>query len=585
MFKKFLLIAALALGLSVPASAQFNPNTLTAPSSVSLNAHPYPSLTVVTPQMFGAKCDGTTNDVTAFNQALSTGYKIQINSGNCFLGSTVTLPSNTWIEGYNGAQISFDASSHYGFISTSTANLKVTGVSFLDTTSTASANFTVFGFTSVSNIWLEFNTTAPGLGLLITGSTAANYAGVNSGNLTQDVHILRNNIGSGTTSNTGSQPCLALYYSTRFEVIGNSISGCTDGVFWWGGDSDPSVDGALANTRWAQGGVVSANVVHDIGSGCIWGSMGQSITITGNTVTNCADVGLDNEGGNSISFIGNSCTNASNGCLTTFNLPTAALFSGNNVTQSSGPLARIYNSSLNPLTTSVTFTGNIFRWTGSNLGSIDTNNGPVNVLSFDNNTVINAVVNFASTNQHIINVKNNHFTYTVVPASPFNAVNVTNYATNGNTSGVANIIGNDFSSSVVQSSSSYSISVTATDSNVISFASIMNNQTLMESACDIHWTNSVTNAGVFPAFSINNNVIRGCYTRTESGASISQGLLQNNSDQVGTYFPSPANIGTTRWDAGQIFLTRPPSAGGFIGQVQTTSGAPGTQKTYGVISP
>lgn len=89
--------SVILLALTASAIAQsYNPSTLTAPAAV-VQAKPYPTLAVITPQMYGAKCDGATNDRTAFYNANaaseSSGYQllIQKGTGACVIGTNLTL--------------------------------------------------------------------------------------------------------------------------------------------------------------------------------------------------------------------------------------------------------------------------------------------------------------------------------------------------------------------------------------------------------------------------------------------------------------------------------------------------------------
>lgn len=53
----------------------------------------------VTPQMYGAKGDGTTDDINAFNNALLSGKPVVIPSGTYRLSNTLTIPHNGTIKG------------------------------------------------------------------------------------------------------------------------------------------------------------------------------------------------------------------------------------------------------------------------------------------------------------------------------------------------------------------------------------------------------------------------------------------------------------------------------------------------------
>ena len=113
--KKLIVLAGLLF--ASPACAD-NPSNLSAPSAVSLSK-PYPVLYQLTPQMFGAKCDGTTNDAAAFSSAdaaSSTLGPIYVAGGTCVIGTNTTLvhdyvfgaggilkPSNSITVTFNGS--------------------------------------------------------------------------------------------------------------------------------------------------------------------------------------------------------------------------------------------------------------------------------------------------------------------------------------------------------------------------------------------------------------------------------------------------------------------------------------------------
>lgn len=94
---KSCLLASFLLGFCAPALAAYNPNALTAPPGSNPTAI-YPSLQYVTPQMYGAKCDGSTDDHAALSAANTaantTGSTLLVQGGTCLITSDLTLTAS-----------------------------------------------------------------------------------------------------------------------------------------------------------------------------------------------------------------------------------------------------------------------------------------------------------------------------------------------------------------------------------------------------------------------------------------------------------------------------------------------------------
>lgn len=100
MMKKLLTGLFLALGLS-SASAQYNPSVFSEPKEFSTGyTNPYPSAPFITPQMYGAVCNGSTSNATADTAGLqaainamlaNTKYQTLATGGTCALNSTITI--------------------------------------------------------------------------------------------------------------------------------------------------------------------------------------------------------------------------------------------------------------------------------------------------------------------------------------------------------------------------------------------------------------------------------------------------------------------------------------------------------------
>lgn len=534
----------------------------------------------------GAKGDGVTNDAPAANAAgVTTSADVNVEAGT-YLFSTAASPSSgqKW-QCQPGAQFNFASASRAAFSFTGLSHVHFDGCTWNNTGSAASAVHQAIEFSTSTDIWAENNRTI-GTGLLQSTSTAANYAAVNSGNLTYGVHVNHNVIGNSTTSATIANAGIILLYTSGWEALDNEISGTSEGIQWWGGDADPAVNGTMSNTRWNLNGGATRNNIHNIAGGCLWGSMGQNIVNSANNVSNCGDVGFDDEGGVGVQFVGGSCAGAANGCLTTFWLPRATLFSGITVNQASGPMFRTYNSTLAPQTTSVSVVGSSFNWTGTGMGVVDSANGPVWSLEFTGNSLVDTRISFTATNQHFVTVSGNRLRFTKANTGALSGIQVNAITNDGSADGVGRIVGNDVFSEVAQPASSFAIDSELSDPNAPDLVIIQGNSTVFPSRGDIRVIANSSNAGVSPVFAVDSNILgTPSYARTEAGAGTGIVLLTNNRKATGGVYPSTSDIGSIYWNVGQQFLDMGVSAGGFIGRVETTAGAPGTQKTFGAVTP
>ncbi|HEY7391318.1 MAG TPA: hypothetical protein VH640_22575, partial [Bryobacteraceae bacterium] len=153
--------------------------------------------------------------------------------------------------------------------------------------------------------------------------------------------------------------CGEFAYVDGVTARNNTINGFRDALFYWGGDADRT--GAAGNPRWARNVNFTGNSVDGSNAG-VWGSMGQGVTFSANTVRNVHDVGIDFEGTVDGRATGNTCMEAINGCATTFFLNRNIVFSGNTITQSNAahPMLRLYGSKLRGKNENISITGNTF---------------------------------------------------------------------------------------------------------------------------------------------------------------------------------------------------------------------------------
>ena len=196
-------------------------------------------------------------------------------------------------------------------------------------------------------------------------------------------------------------------YTNHWEVTHSSFTRYSQGIQWWGGDSNPERDGTLANKRKCQNGTVSDVEVSDVRGGGIWGSMGENITVEGCRVTHCGDVGIDFEGCFRSQAINNYVAESDNGNLAVFHHNQDILFANNQVVQSNAKRiqACIYNASQSRDNGQVTFDNNVFITTQG--VSFIKQQGPSSRIVFTQNSLHNVVVNFSfNNNQHVLISKN-----------------------------------------------------------------------------------------------------------------------------------------------------------------------------------
>lgn len=565
----------------------YNPAALTVPpgAAAQLPIGLIPGAGFHNVQWAGATGNGTTDDTTAIAQAMATAaarnltlvfpggtYLVQLN--------TLVLPAGLQVLGWGGVLVAPSGATTGAFLTgnQSTTNCKVRGLGFsagaeaiVGVALAGSANVTVDDCTAVT--CAVFSATA------FPAGTA--YASVNSGNTCSNLRIT-NCRGIGAAQNTAAG--ILVQYTAGAVVSNCIINGYGQGIQWWGGDSNPAVNGAVANQRKCTDISISNCAVSNIGGGGIWGSMGQNVTVSGGTVDTCADVGVDFEGCFDCSATGVGVTNCTNGNCTTFFYSRSIVFSGIASFQASdgGVHFRTNNSAQDTNPVGISLIGGTFR-NGSGIGLIDTNGGPVESLKISDLTCVNVKVNATSNNLHYLRISDNDMTFENAAGSAFNAITVSGVTNAGSTDGgKAYVNDNKIISAVAQPAGSWGMSVTCADANTVDTFWIENNK-ITGMPGDITTVANGANAGISPYFIIGGNHFgAGVYTRTESGAKISRTLFLENYGASG-YFPNGIP-GSGQWDQGTFIKSNAPVAGGWIGFSCVASGAPGTWKNAGAIS-
>lgn len=174
-----------------------------------------------------------------------------------------------------------------------------------------------------------------------------------------------NDIAACTITNTGKSQAVLVVNTTQTRVTGNYLEYTSHGVQHWQ----------------CVGSTISDNVIRNVNGGGIWGSDSTDVSINGNTVSDCGDVGIDLEGGLNCQVTGNTVRRCKNGELAWFRngsgsttVPRNCLYSGNAVYRSAtftawdGRAAKpdnvspaggaIFVASVTPGQSNICFTGN-----------------------------------------------------------------------------------------------------------------------------------------------------------------------------------------------------------------------------------
>jgi len=250
----------------------------------------------VTSRQFGAVCDGTTNDSTAIQSAITTYAGIAPvlipNTGNpCLVSATISVPSNSHIIIDGTVKLAAAANIDVFKIATSAANVTFEGSGTIDGNSSNQTGGTSGGIDSIS----ASNVTIRDLTIKNTRNWPVNIVGTNTcylGNLTLI------NGGNSVEFAAGSTNCWAygLHISTITDhgfafyggvthsgIIGGSVSGATGhGVVVL----DDSAQTAASHDITISGVSVSGSTGHGIGVESDNSEPANyNIVISGNTLT------------------------------------------------------------------------------------------------------------------------------------------------------------------------------------------------------------------------------------------------------------------------------------------------------------
>lgn len=85
----------------------------------------YKTMDFVQPEWYGAVGDGTTDDTTAIQNAINSGFKVRFSAKTYKVNSALTLPSNAYIQGEKGGTIILAGSQTALFTATSVTNVSI----------------------------------------------------------------------------------------------------------------------------------------------------------------------------------------------------------------------------------------------------------------------------------------------------------------------------------------------------------------------------------------------------------------------------------------------------------------------------
>ncbi|MBP5273398.1 MAG: right-handed parallel beta-helix repeat-containing protein [Abditibacteriota bacterium] len=208
----------------------------------------------------------------------------------------------------------------------------------------------------------------------------------------------------------GAAAGIVIEYSRRFFVENCSVGSCSQGIEFWGGDSDYSRGGRKENFHAAQKGVIKNCSVADAAGGGIWGSLGQDIRIINCSVSRCLDVGIDFEGCRRALAEGCRAEDCANGNYSTFQYCTEDVVFKNCRSYISGELGatHFFNSNATQMAADqeIVITGCRFESRGP---SRITAFSAMKSFCFLNNTCVNAALDTSGNNICSVRAEGNRF--------------------------------------------------------------------------------------------------------------------------------------------------------------------------------
>jgi len=547
---------------------------------------------------FGAVGDGTTNDSAAIQAAINSGASQIVYPKGTFLATNLTLVSDQRHIG-EGATLLKPVDGFNLFSGVSVAEVEFNGLRFQSTDIDAhciSLQGTLSPASCCEDIKVLNCSVYGGIQLFATYQPAGtSYSTITDAMLAKNILVADNRcVGTNAAKTSGGIGAIAFYYAKDWIAQGNYVESFQHGITWWGGDATPNTgDGLLANTRKCYNGVINGNISRNMGGGGIWGAMGRQMAISGNTVRDCADVGIDLEGCLDSIVSGNYVQDCNNGCLVTYNLMYGVVFSGNEcVSTVAGRNIVMHN--IGGVSTQagieqsrdLVLDGNTFRCVEPT-AVCSVTGGFIQNLIFTNNTLLNCVVSYTDDQYGGVRFDTfdgNKFTFDNTILTVMKVLESSNaHAGSVIRNNTFQTYANQQSNTVCIYQSSYSFATGESH--------------------EISGNSFTTYGGIFWDFNINcisdqtlpgsvaiqyqilNNRFAATnnFTRSATGNMRLVGNIDHLCRPVPKYtLPSTAPSGT--WNAGQIAYVETPASAGYIGAVCTVDGTPGTWYTFGLIS-
>lgn len=353
----------------------------------------------------GITGDGITDVTKTLTDALRAHPFLYLPAGTYVLSAPVTVPSNVILWGDGDKTIlkqqSVTAPAFLTGASTDTVrlrNVEVSGIRFAGPPSrTMKTQQNALTFSTVEGLLVR-NCSAQYCGLLVTTMYRGGYGDVKSEDiLSKQVRAVYNDV-EATAADFSPTTGMNLSYTVDADVSHNTIMYYVHGIMWWGGDSNPAVDGPYANPRWVRRVLIADNKIAHIGGGGIWGSNGAFITITHNYVRDCGDLGIDFEGCFDSIADSNTVVDGHNGGLASFVATANLTFSHNDVTSTNPAwlLFRLDNSTHDASNVqNMVVSGNRFHAT-TGIGKMSDASGPGD-LKVIGNTFTNVSIDLTRT--------------------------------------------------------------------------------------------------------------------------------------------------------------------------------------------
>lgn len=306
-------------------------------------------------EQLGVKGDGITDDTGALQKALTfckDKYMLLLSNGE-YLVSKTLIAENVTIKGLDKAFLS---------VANITNNNKqiikaINNVDIINITAKFSADINDINESEACLVGIEgsINTgknikidscNVFGGHLLYTDLTEEGRAVVwsqdeqwieNEDMLCDNISVINCYCNCGYTDNSvKGRQAIDFRFVKNFIATNNVLENVGYGIQWWGGFTNYFVsDIALKKYAYkmlCRKGVISNNIVKNTIAG-IWGFKGDGITITGNVVESCSDVGIDTESCDNITVISNVVKDCRNACLATFDVCNNVIFKNNVIKQ------------------------------------------------------------------------------------------------------------------------------------------------------------------------------------------------------------------------------------------------------------